>query len=65
MTGRVIHAGVAEPYWPGFLMEVFRILKPGTGWAQCIEFGYPYCHSENNTLAADAPLSKVQIDVTV
>jgi len=40
-------------------MEVFRILKPGTGWAQCIEFGFPYCRSENNSLPADAPLQKV------
>ena len=40
-------------------MEVFRIFKPGIGWAQCLEFGFPYCHSDNNTLLADAPLQKV------
>ena len=40
--------------------EVCRILKPGTGWAQCIEFGYPYCLSKNDSLPKDAPLSKVE-----
>jgi len=60
-NGRIIHAGVTESKWPIFMREVYRILKPGTGWAQCLEFGYPYCLSENDKLPKDAPLSKVDI----
>jgi hypothetical protein len=56
---RIVHAGVTESNWPPFMKEVYRVLKPGLGWAQCIEFGYPYCISENNSLPQDAPLSKV------
>ena len=56
---RLIHGGVPDAYWPDFMMEVFRILKPGTGWAQCIETGYPYCCSENDSLPADSALQKV------
>lgn len=61
--GRIIHAGVIESNWPIFMKDVYRILKPGTGWAQCLEFGYPYCLSENNTLPKDSPLSKVDFVV--
>ena len=62
---RIIHAGVTESHWPLFMEEVYRVLKPGSGWAQCIEFGYPYCLSENDSLPRDAPLSKVtQRDAT-
>ena len=24
--------------WPPYLSEIYRVLKPGIGWAQCIEF---------------------------
>jgi len=58
-NSRIIHAGVTESNWPPFIKEVYRILKPGTGWAQCMEFGYPYCLSENDSLPQDATLSKV------
>jgi len=60
LTSRIIHAGVTETNWPQYMKEVYRVLKPGTGWAQLIEFGFPYCVSENNTLPADAPLSNVK-----
>jgi len=24
--------------WPPYMNEIYRVLKPGIGWAQCIEF---------------------------
>jgi hypothetical protein len=59
LNGRLINAGVTVDKWPGFMREAFRILKPGSGWAQCIEFAFPFVFSENNSLPLDAPLSKV------
>jgi hypothetical protein len=59
VNARFIGGGVKEVNFPGFMREVFRILKPGTGLAQCIEPGSPDCLSENNSLPPDAALSKV------
>jgi ubiquinone/menaquinone biosynthesis C-methylase UbiE len=36
---RMIKAGVLEHQWDPYIREVFRILKPGTGYAQFIETG--------------------------
>jgi hypothetical protein len=30
------------------MKEIYRILKPGNGWAQCIELFFPYCLSDVN-----------------
>jgi hypothetical protein len=30
-------AGVREREWGPYVQEVFRILNPGTGWAQFVE----------------------------
>ena len=35
---RLIHAGVKKHEWPRFIQDVFRILKPGVGWAQLSEY---------------------------
>jgi len=35
----MIKAGVLEHQWDPYIREVFRILKPGTGYAQFIETG--------------------------
>jgi hypothetical protein len=48
--------------WQFYLSEVYRVLKPGTGWLQMLELdrdgvGRPY--SENNSLPEDSALSKV------
>jgi len=34
---RIINAGVPQPEWPVYMNEIFRVLKPGTGWVQCTE----------------------------
>jgi len=45
--------------WPHYLKEIFRILIPGSGWAQLFEFGFPFACSNNGTLPDDAALNKV------
>ena len=35
-------SGVRVDQWPGYITEIFRILNPGTGWAQCTEGGAPF-----------------------
>jgi hypothetical protein len=35
---RIVTAGIMKHQWPPYMSEIFRVLKPGTGWAQCIEF---------------------------
>jgi hypothetical protein len=30
-----------KDYWSAYIKDLFRILKPGTGWAQVGEFGLP------------------------
>ena len=33
--------GVTRNQWPAYIAEIFRTLKPGTGWAQCSETSLP------------------------
>jgi len=35
---RIINAGVKQTQWPCYMRDVYRVIKPGTGWAQCTEF---------------------------
>jgi len=39
---RLVMAGIREDQWSGYINEIFRILKPGTGWAQSAEGGLPF-----------------------
>ena len=55
----MVHAGVTESQWPPYMREIYRILKPGNGWAEMIELGFPFAISDNKSLPEDAPLSKV------
>jgi hypothetical protein len=54
---RLIHAGIKEDEWPKFVREIFRVLKPGNGWAQCTESGMP--HFEGDVIPEDSVLPKV------
>jgi len=45
---RLVHGGISESQWPPYMKEIYRILKPGNGWAQCIELFFPYCLSDEN-----------------
>jgi len=56
---RLVHGGLKEPQWPTYMKEIFRILKPGTGWAQCTEMGPPFAHSDNDKLPSDSALGEV------
>jgi len=39
---RLVMAGIRKDQWSGYINEIFRVLKPGTGWAQCAEGGLPF-----------------------
>jgi hypothetical protein len=55
----MIGAGLTVSQWPAYMREVYRILKPGSGWYQAVEMKLPYAVSEDNSLPKDAPLNKV------
>jgi len=38
---RCVNLGIRKDQWPGYINEIYRILKPGTGWFQCGENGAP------------------------
>lgn len=41
---RLVTAGIKATQWPGYMNEIMRVLKPGTGWAQCAELAVrPIC----------------------
>jgi len=44
--------------WPAYLQEIYRILKPGNGWAQCGEMD-PMVRCDDGSVPADAALWKV------
>lgn len=60
-----MHLGVKEWQWPPYVREILRILKPGNGWAQMIEFGFPFAISNNNSLPEDSALSKVFLEASI
>lgn len=60
LISRFVHAGLTVSQWPQYIQEIHRILKPGDGWAQMIELGYPYVISANGTLPKQSSLSKVK-----
>jgi hypothetical protein len=51
-------AGVTRTQWPLYLADVYRVCKPGTGWAQIIEGGC-YLVSQSGTVPKDAALEAV------
>lgn len=53
---RFIFLGIQQEQWQGYINEVFRILKPGTGYIQCAEGdGYEF----ENDIPPDCALLKV------
>jgi hypothetical protein len=38
---RCVNLGIRKDQWPAYINEIYRILKPGTGWFQCGENGAP------------------------
>jgi ubiquinone/menaquinone biosynthesis C-methylase UbiE len=57
-NARAIMAGVTKEQWPQYISEVYRILKPGTGWIMCCEFN-PNLKCDDETVPADAAIFKV------
>lgn len=48
--------------WQSYLSEVYRVLKPGTGWIQMLELdreGVGRSYSRNNSIPEDSVLNKV------
>lgn len=55
---RILRAGILKNQWPVYMNEIYRILKPGTGWLQCSEFN-PCLHCDDGSVPENAPLYKV------
>src|SRR5271167_982928 len=63
INNRFVHAGVKECQWPEYVREMFRILKPGSGWAQCAESGMP--HFDCDIASTDSVLPRVIFHLTI
>jgi ubiquinone/menaquinone biosynthesis C-methylase UbiE len=61
---RAIMAGVTKEQWPQYISEVYRILKPGTGWIMCCEFN-PNLKCDDGTVPADAAIFRVFTPISV
>ena len=55
---RLLLSAMTRSQWSEFAKEVFRICKPGTGWAQLIEAS-AYLLCDDGSVPADAPLWEV------
>jgi hypothetical protein len=55
---RAISAGLKKSQWPEFMREVFRILKPGTGWAVFGAFNSPT--SDDGSVPEDSLYRQVE-----
>jgi SAM-dependent methyltransferase len=62
---RLLGGGIREKQWAPYVQEILRILKPGSGYAQFIELGYPFAFCTDGSLPADARLNKAQPSWTV
>lgn len=64
LTCRIVTAGIRKEQWLDYMSEIFRVLKPGTGWVQAIEFQGHRFFSENGSLPEDSALRQVPRPVT-
>jgi hypothetical protein len=55
---RTIGLGIPIKSWPAFIAEVYRVLKPGSGWAMFLEVGSGF-KSDDASLPEDATIVKV------
>ena len=60
---RIINAGVTQKQWSDYMKEVYRVLEPGTGWAQCTEFQGHGLFAEGN-VPEDSALREVWDTIT-
>jgi hypothetical protein len=54
-------AGVKQEQWPAYMSEVFRVLKPETGWAQCTEFRGCHLYDNEGNVPEDSALREVDL----
>lgn len=59
---RMIQSGLTRTQWPIFMKEVYRVLDPGNGWVQCIEY-HPRHHCDDGSVPKDAAILKVTLIV--
>jgi SAM-dependent methyltransferase len=62
LTIRWLVLAIPTNYWQFYLSEVYRVLKPGTGWVQMLELdrgGIGRPHSLNNSIPKDSVIHKV------
>lgn len=52
---RAIMASMTRDQWPNYMKEVYRILKPGTGWIQCGEFN-PFFQCDDGSVPDTADI---------
>lgn len=57
---RTIGIGIPVNSWAPFIAEVYRVLKPGSGWAMFLEVGSGF-NSDDGSLPEDAALVKVRV----
>jgi len=57
---RTIGLGIPAHSWAPFIAEVYRVLKPGSGWAMFLEVGSGF-KSDDGSLPEDAAIVKVRI----
>ena len=55
---RMIQSGLTRTQWPIFMKEVYRVLNPGNGWVQCIEY-HPRHLCNDGSVPKDAAIFKV------
>lgn len=58
LIARFIRAGITKDQWPVHMKEVYRILKPGTGWIQCGEIN-PRLRCDDGSCPEDAAVFRV------
>lgn len=59
VQSRIMMSGVTKDHWPLYMDEIYRICKPGTGWAQIIETSaYLYC--DDNSVPKESKLWEYQ-----
>jgi hypothetical protein len=51
--------GVTKEQWPAYVRDIFRVCKPGTGWAQMMELN-PYFECDDGSVPPDAPIWEVK-----
>lgn len=55
---RLLLSGIRKEQWPGYIDEIFRICKPGNGWAQVIE-ACAYRQCDDGTVPETAAINTV------